>query len=74
MVYMGSQLINLLIESLPSKKQFAKMNGDSKKNKIFTSHLDQEIKYEYMKSCQELCRQAIEEFWKENNSTGRGPF
>lgn len=64
MVYMGSQLINLLIEPLPFNKYFAKMNGDSKMNKIFASHLDQEIKYKYMKSY----------FWKENNSTGRGPF
>lgn len=74
MVYMGSQLVNLLIESLPSKKWFAKMNGDSIKNKVFASHLDQEIKFEYMKSCQDLGRHTIVEFWKENNSTGRGPF
>ncbi|KAH0505718.1 hypothetical protein LTLLF_176695 [Microtus ochrogaster] len=45
------------------------MNGDSIKNKVFASHIDQEIKFEYMKSCQDLGRYTIGEFWKENNST-----
>jgi hypothetical protein len=71
---MGSQLINLLIEPLLFKKYFARMNEDFTVDKIFASHLHQEIKYESMKSYQELCRQAVGKFWKENNSTGRGPF
>lgn len=50
------------------------MNEDFTVDKIFASHLHQEIKYESMKSYQELCRQAVGKFWKENNSTGRGPF